>query len=489
MVQDWGIAGQPGSDDVITGRRSGTKANGGNKKFRLMISEKLSQYLSVQDCMKKDVRIAIHNSIHEKGGKFITLDDRVWKEITLNRALVFIQTAFDSKKRPPRSNKRVAGTVSGLRPGVHNVRQSRRIREKGHKSTKTNTCIKSFIVPNCFAQRPDIANACEEICNNILDCESHHPDSQSQGGVALAAGKANVGAPIEINVERSSYLRQNFGMDDTSKISLHPEILYRFQYGTGSGRRSHGICDSHHVTRPFTEPMVKVATAIKELLHETFDECDPDSLGNLKYNEDYNHMVNLNYYDKGQGKVTTQIQLHRDQRFGSTGNFLNNQNTQQENTATVVINIGDTRKLHMQAFRDNKNKKYKCTQIDGANAHHVFELNHGSMFVLHCDDEQPKIREELDKHDLSYFKHGGVSFGGTDEFSIGLAYRVSACSQSVRKKTGRLCITKEEAREKNNVEARNHIGLFMQNKSKWKMNDHRRMSLYRNMRNRFFNKV
>ena len=53
MVQDWGIAGQPGSDDVITGRRSGTKANGGNKKFRIMISEKLSKYPSVQDCMKK----------------------------------------------------------------------------------------------------------------------------------------------------------------------------------------------------------------------------------------------------------------------------------------------------------------------------------------------------------------------------------------------------------------------------------------------------
>ena len=73
------------------------------------------------------------------------------------------------------------------------------------------------------------------------------------------------------------------------------------------------------------------------------------------------------------------------------------------------------------------------------------------MFVLHCDDEQPKIQGELDKHDLSYFKHGGVSFGGTDEFSIGLAYRVSACSQSVRKKYGRLLFTKEEAREKNNV--------------------------------------
>ena len=53
----------------------------------------------------------------------------------------------------------------------------------------------------------------------------------------------------------------------------------------------------------------------------------------------------------------------------------------------------------------------------------------------HYDDEQPTIREELDKHDLSYFKHGGVSFGGNDEFSTGLAYGVSACSQSVRKKS------------------------------------------------------
>jgi len=165
--------------------------------------------------------------------------------------------------------------------------------------------------------------------------------------------------------------------------------------------------------------VVKVATAIKELLHETFDECDPDSLGNLKYNEDYNYMVNLNYYDKEQGKVTTQIQLHRDQRFGSTGKFMYKQNTQQENTATVVINIDDKRKLHMQAFRDNTNEKYKCTQIDGSNAHHIFELNHGSMFVLHCDDERPTIREELDKHDLSYFKHGGLALEVPMNFQLG----------------------------------------------------------------------
>ena len=319
MEHDWGTAGQPGSDDVITGRRSDTKGNGGNQKFKIIISEKLSKYLSVPDCRKIDVRMAIHNSIKEKGGKFITLDDQVGKEIPLERALVFIQMAFDSKKRPPCSNKRVSGTVSGLRQGGTNVRQTRSIREKVYKTTNTNTSIKSFVVPDFFAQRPDIAKACDEICQNILDCESHHPDSQSQGGIALAAGKANVGAPIEINVERASYLRQNFGMDDTSKISLHPKLVYIFQYSTGSGRRPHGICDSHHVTGTFTEPMVKVATAIKELPHETFDECDPDSLGNLKYNEDYNHMVNLNYYDKGQGKVTTQIQLHRDQRFGSTG--------------------------------------------------------------------------------------------------------------------------------------------------------------------------
>ena len=109
--------------------------------------------------------------------------------------------------------------------------------------------------------------------------------------------------------------------------------------------------------------------------------------------------------------------------------------------------------------------------------------------MLHCNDEQPTIREKLDKYDLSYFNHGGVSFGGNDEFLIGLVYRVSACSQSVRKKYGRLLFTKEEAREKNNVKTRNHLGGYMQNRSKWKMNDHRRMSLYRNMRNSFFKEI
>ena len=111
------------------------------------------------------------------------------------------------------------------------------------------------------------------------------------------------------------------------------------------------------------------------------------------------------------------------------------------------------------------------------------------MFVLHCDDERPTIRDELDKHDQSYFKHGGVSFGGNDEFSIGFAYRVSTCSHDVRKKTERLLLTKEESMTKNNADARKHLGQYMQNRSKWKMNDHRRMTMYRNIRRRFFHKI
>ena len=192
-----------------------------------------------------------------------------------------------------------------------------------------------------FKRRPDIPEACDLICRGILNQECRHPDSTSRGGVVLAAGKVNVGSPIEINVERASYLRQNFGLDNNSKVLLNPKIVSRFQYGTGSGRRSHGICDSHHVTQHFTKQMEKVATAIKDSLHEIFDGCDPDCLGNLKYNDKFNHMVNLNYYDKGHGKAITQLQLHRYQSFGLSGNCLSKQNIQQESTATVVINIGD----------------------------------------------------------------------------------------------------------------------------------------------------
>ena len=39
-------------------------------------------------------------------------------------------------------------------------------------------------------------------------------------------------------------------------------------------------------------------TAIKDSLHEKFDGCDPDYLGNLKYNDKFNHMVNLNFMEK-----------------------------------------------------------------------------------------------------------------------------------------------------------------------------------------------
>ena len=80
--------------------------------------------------------------------------------------------------------------------------------------------------------------------------ESQRPRCTSHIGVVLAAGKANVRAPIEVNVERALYLRQNIGFDHKSEVTLNPEIVHCFQYGTGSdsGRCLHGICDSHHVT-------------------------------------------------------------------------------------------------------------------------------------------------------------------------------------------------------------------------------------------------
>ena len=163
----------------------------------------------------------------------------------------------------------------------------------------------------------------------------------------MVAGNANIGSRIKINAERSSYLRQNFGLDDKSKVSLNPDVIYRFQYGTGSGRKSHGICGSHHVTHPFTEQMEKVAAVKTDSMHELLDGSDPEKIGNLTYNDKFNIMVNCNYYAKGQCKSTNQIQLHQDQRFGPTGKIISKQNTQKENTATVVISIGDTRKLHM----------------------------------------------------------------------------------------------------------------------------------------------
>ena len=104
------------------------------------------------------------------------------------------------------------------------------------------------------------------------------------------------------------------------------------------------------------------------------------------------------------------------------------------------MSLGDTNKLHMQVYRidHSLHNKYKMTK--GMFSHTIIDLAHGSLFALHCDNEQPPSPFSGRCKRLDLFKHGGVVFGNDNKLSIGLVFRVVTKYIEVRERTGHIVI-------------------------------------------------
>lgn len=165
------------------------------------------------------------------------------------------------------------------------------------------------------------------------------------------------------------------------------------------------------------------------------------------------HMVMLAYQCKCFGgksgnkkKDQTQLNFHRDVQYSHDGSYSELNNSQVEGTPTFVLTVGDTRKLAFKLYRHTQQPKKKRKTGSSAwsveevededNTTHVFELTHGSLFVLHPDDERSLIRREYDTLYPTFFKHGNVVFGRNGGLSIGLVFRTTAHVGEVSVRTG-----------------------------------------------------
>ena len=160
--------------------------------------------------------------------------------------------------------------------------------------------------------------------------------------------------------------------------------------------------------------------------------------------EHFNSFVFLAYYDKtGCGKQVQQLGFHRDQRWSTKGEFMTSQNSQKRGTATCILTLGDERTLHMQCYKDNDGKDCRGSiPVKKPASVHSFVQRHGSMFYLDPRDEESVMRSHFDLHALTYFKHGGVRFGGRGKLSVGFGLRAVTRTCLVDKITGRLVVEK-----------------------------------------------
>jgi hypothetical protein len=165
------------------------------------------------------------------------------------------------------------------------------------------------------------------------------------------------------------------------------------------------------------------------------------------------------------------IQPHCDQRYSPDGAFIDNQNSQERDTATVILVIGDSRCLEFELYQQRISKQQKVTPKVGGH----FDLKHGSLFILHPSDETPSVRHSLEEYSRTFFKHSckGVK-GGEGEMSIGIAFRTTKHLVEVQSDTG--CVVLND-----NLDM-NIIGIEINEKKKTNMEkeEERKIILERN---------
>ena len=104
------------------------------------------------------------------------------------------------------------------------------------------------------------------------------------------------------------------------------------------------------------------------------------------------------------------------------------QNSQAENTPTVIITIGDSRELKWQKrilIKNPKTNQYNWV-IDKT-WKKVMKLGNCSILIVNPLDERP-ARDPKSSVMIQY-QHGGVNVGGSS-FSIGFAFRCATSLQS-----------------------------------------------------------
>ena len=123
------------------------------------------------------------------------------------------------------------------------------------------------------------------------------------------------------------------------------------------------------------------------------------------------------------------IAEHRDQDFKKDGSFDQINNSQIQDTATAVLCFGDPRHLDFTIHKVTQRKIEKICKSK------LFHLTHGSLFLLHPNDEKPLVRPFCNKNKFSFFKHSckGVARG---QMSLGIVFRSVSHFCQVDKRTG-----------------------------------------------------
>ena len=243
------------------------------------------------------------------------------------------------------------------------------------------------------------------------------------------------GKNSQLNIYRPSVLRQYFGKD-VSKTETSSTM--RYTYGNGSGCSTLGIDPSRFMTRPFTSDMYVLSDLIHQFLLKNKATL---GLDNVYLGDGFNHCTVLLYY-AGEGlRKESFLRPHCDCTYSvHNGNFMQNLNSQVENTPTVFYSLGTTRELRFDRRKIEIGKRGNkwCTDKLWTNS---YWLSSDTISIIHPDDENPKKSIPISEN---YQYRHGVSKVTGDEFTLGIGLRIVSSIQEYDIKSNIRCHTRSD---------------------------------------------
>ncbi len=320
---------------------------------------------------------------------------------------------------------------------------------------------------NFLKYHPQLQLLIRRITDDLFNHDSHHP-AHDKKGIALSVDSPYNLRYATVNTRRQAYLRQHYGQTVNQLTSTIDGTTFRYVYGTGDGSQTVGTPVFHSSTRPLTEDMNVVSTTIHDFLQSKFVKDDVNI-------PQFNHLVVLAYYDRKKVKRNTcQLNYHRDVHYSPSGEYSKKQNSQEENSPTAILCLGERRILRFRLCVVKRNMSTGQPKVHTQSVVKEFTLNHGDLFLLHPLDEKPFVRKELSSPYSSYLQHGGVCME-SNHLSIGLAFRKVVHCRKVRVNTGIPALSATEYASSLLKFGQNHLKLkkyLKKNGRKKRQDDH-----------------
>ena len=160
------------------------------------------------------------------------------------------------------------------------------------------------------------------------------------------------------------------------------------------------------VTKPFGYYLENITKEVNNMLIARQTELD---LQWMDFTTVFNHCTALLYYADPSLKKEAVMPFHCDVTYNHKGEYIDSKNEQIENTATVIISLGDSRYLNFQCQMCMMNKKtgrMNWIVVKDNPLIKKIQLKDKSIFVLNTIDERPAI--DPDTGCFIRYQHGNV---------------------------------------------------------------------------------